>query len=78
MCSSADRHGGKAGPEDLVVHGDGEVVRITASDQGARFLLVSGEPVREPIAWRGPVVMSTEAELRQAFEELQVGTFVKG
>jgi redox-sensitive bicupin YhaK (pirin superfamily) len=70
--------GGTAGPENLVVYGDGELVRITASDQGVRFLLVSGQPVGEPIAWRGPVVMNTEAELRQAFEELRAGTFVKG
>ncbi len=67
-----------AGPESLVVFGDGERVRIRASERGVRFLLVSGEPVREPIAWRGPVVMNTEAELRQAFEELRAGTFVKG
>jgi redox-sensitive bicupin YhaK (pirin superfamily) len=68
---------GAAGPENLVVFGEGEMVRITASDQGVRFLLVSGQPVREPIAWRGPVVMNTEAELRQAFEELREGTFVR-
>lgn len=61
-----------------IVHGDGEVARIVASEQGVRFFLVSGEPVREPIAWRGPAVMSTEAELRQAFEELRAGTFLKG
>lgn len=67
-----------AGPENLVVFGDGDRVRVTASDRGVRFLLVSGEPVREPIAWRGPVVMNTEDELEQAFEELRAGTFVKG
>ena len=67
-----------AGPENLVVLGDGDVVRVRASDQGVRFLLVSGEPVREPMAWRGPVVMNTDAELRQAFEEIEAGTFVEG
>ncbi|MDW5561858.1 MAG: pirin family protein [Methanomassiliicoccus sp.] len=69
--------GGIAGSENLVVYGDGGQVRITASDQGVRFLLVSGEPIKEPIAWRGPVVMNNEDELRQAFNELEAGTFVK-
>lgn len=69
--------GSMAGPEDLVVFGQQGLVQVIASDQGVRFLLVSGEPVREPIAWRGPVVMNTEAELRQAFDELRAGTFVK-
>jgi len=68
---------GTAGPENLVVFGDGDSMRVTASDKGVRFLLVSGQPLKEPIAWRGPVVMNTEAELRQAFEELREGTFVK-
>lgn len=67
-----------AGPENLVVFGEGDIVRVTASDQGVRFILVSGEPVREPIAWRGPVVMNTDAEVRQAFEEIGAGTFTKG
>jgi redox-sensitive bicupin YhaK (pirin superfamily) len=67
----------EAGPEDLVVFGYGKRVSVTASDEGVRFLLVSGEPVREPIALRGPVVMNTDAELRQAFDELRSGTFVK-
>ncbi|MBI0582634.1 MAG: pirin family protein [Methanomassiliicoccus sp.] len=74
---SFGKGGERAGAEDLVVYGVGAGVEVTASDQGVRFLLVSGEPVREPIAWRGPVVMNTEAELRQAFDEIRAGTFVK-
>ena len=42
-----------------------------------RFLLVSGQPIEEPVAWHGPIVMNTEAELRQAFSEIRQGTFIK-
>ena len=56
-------------------HGD-EVV-VQAGDEGIRFLLVSGKPIEEPVAWYGPIVMNTQAELRQAFEELQANTFIK-
>ena len=42
-----------------------------------RFLLVSGKPLEEPVAWRGPIVMNTQEELRQAFQELDQGTFLK-
>ncbi len=59
----------------LVTFSDGDAVEITAGDQGARFLLVSGKPLREPVAWRGPIVMNTEAELRVAFAEYAEGTF---
>ena len=45
--------------------------------KGIRFLLVSGRPIEEPVAWYGPVVMNTEAELRQAFAEIRQGTFIK-
>ena len=56
---------------------DGDGVEITAGDEGARFLLVSGKPLREPVAWRGPIVMNTEEELRVAFAEYADGTFLK-
>ncbi len=50
---------------------------IAAGDRGVRFLLVSGKPIGEPIAWRGPIVMNTQAELRVAFDEYAEGTFLK-
>ncbi|MGD0524098.1 MAG: pirin family protein [Polyangiaceae bacterium] len=66
------------GDRHLVLFGDGEEVVVTAGDDGPlRLLLVSGKPIGEPIAWRGPVVMNTQAELRVAFDELDKGTFVK-
>ncbi len=46
-------------------------------DQGIRFLLVSGKPFGEPVAWYGPIVMNTQEELRRAFQELHDGTFLK-
>jgi quercetin 2,3-dioxygenase len=61
----------------LVVFGDGEQVQITTAAEGVRFLLISGKPLREPVAWYGPIVMNTEEELRVAFQEYQDGTFIK-
>ena len=58
------------------VFGKGDLVKI-ASKPGSRFLFVSGEPLKEPVAWRGPIVMNTQAELDKAFEELDIGTFIK-
>ncbi|MGC9194929.1 MAG: pirin family protein [Syntrophobacteraceae bacterium] len=55
----------------------GDVVQISANDHFARFILVSGRPIGEPIAWQGPIVMNTPEELKTAFEELRFGTFVK-
>jgi redox-sensitive bicupin YhaK (pirin superfamily) len=69
--------GNPIGPETLVVYGDGEEVSIAARDGGVRFLLISGRPIGEPVAWRGPIVMNTQEELRIAFEEYQRGTFLK-
>ena len=46
-------------------------------DEGIRFLLVSGKPIEEPVAWYGPIVMNTQEQLRQAIAELQNGTFIK-
>jgi hypothetical protein len=56
---------------------DGDQVVILGGEQGARFLLISGKPLREPIAWGGPIVMNTQAELRLAFAEIREGTFIK-
>ncbi len=60
----------------LVLFDSGDEVTVQAGDEGIRFLLVSGRPLREPVAWRGPIVMNTRAELQQAFAELQDGTFL--
>ena len=65
------------GNRSLVVFDSGDEVTVEAGEQGLRFLLVSGRPLREPIAWYGPIVMNTEAELRQAFAEYRDGTFLK-
>jgi len=61
----------------LVLFGDGDSVVLQAGDAGMRFLLVSGAPLDEPVAWRGPIVMNTDEEIRLAFEEYRNGTFVK-
>jgi quercetin 2,3-dioxygenase len=61
----------------LVIFEDGEEVRVSAGDKGVRFLLVSGKPIGEPIAWYGPIVMNTQEELRVAFEEYNNDTFIK-
>jgi redox-sensitive bicupin YhaK (pirin superfamily) len=50
---------------------------VQAGDDGIRFLLVSGKPLEEPVAWYGPIVMNTQEQLRQAFNELDKGTFLK-
>jgi len=65
------------GPETLVLYRDGSSIGITAGEEGARFLLVSGKPIGEPVAWYGPIVMNTRDELRTAFEEYRAGTFLK-
>jgi redox-sensitive bicupin YhaK (pirin superfamily) len=71
--------GGEAaiGPGNAVLYGDGDGVGITAGEDGARFLLISGRPIREPVAWYGPIVMNTQEELRIAFQEYREGTFIK-
>jgi len=56
---------------------DGDSVGVRAGDSGVRFLYISGKPLREPIAWGGPVVMNTEEELQQAFDEYERGTFIR-
>jgi quercetin 2,3-dioxygenase len=70
--------GQSAGRGTLVLCTDGTSVRFGAGDDGARYLLVSGKPLREPIAWAGPIVMNTDDELKTAFEEYRNGTFLKG
>jgi hypothetical protein len=65
------------GPESLVHYGEGDIVSITAEKEPVRFLLVSGKPIGEPVAWYGPIVMNTSEEIRIAFEEYRNGTFIK-
>jgi hypothetical protein len=66
-----------AGPGTVLLFEDGDLVAVRAGAGGARFLLVGGRPLREPVAWRGPIVMNTREELDAAWRELQNGTFVK-
>ena len=66
-----------ANVESLVIFGDGDEVSVTTDDKQVRFLLISGKPVKEPVAWYGPIVMNTQEELRIAFEEYEKGTFIK-
>ena len=63
--------------ENVILFGKGREVKAQASDAGVRFLLVSGRPLREPVAWHGPIVMNTQEELQLAFEEYEKGTFIK-
>ncbi|HZW37265.1 MAG: pirin family protein [Deltaproteobacteria bacterium] len=63
--------------ESLVLYGDGDAISVTAENEPVRFLLVSGKPIGEPVAWYGPIVMNTAQELRVAFDEYQKGTFIK-
>ncbi|MCI0407671.1 MAG: pirin family protein, partial [Acidobacteria bacterium] len=67
----------EAEDRSLVLFDRGDEVTIQAGEKGIRFLLVSGKPLQEPVAWYGPIVMNTQEQLRQAFEELQKGTFLK-
>ncbi len=66
----------EVGNRSLVVFDSGDEVVVKAGDQGLRFLLVSGRPIREPVAWHGPIVMNTDAEIRQAMRDLRDGTFI--
>ena len=65
------------GAEHLVIFREGDEVLIQTKDKSVRFLLISGKPIGEPVAWRGPIVMNTEEELRIAFNEYNKGTFIK-
>jgi len=69
--------GSLAEDRSLVLFDSGDEVTVQAGPKGIRFLLVSGHPLREPVAWRGPIVMNTQEELRQAFDQLRDGSFLK-
>jgi redox-sensitive bicupin YhaK (pirin superfamily) len=61
----------------LVLFDRGDEVEVQAGEDGIRFLLISGQPLEEPVAWYGPIVMNTQEELRHAFEQLEAGTFLR-
>lgn len=66
-----------SGDRTLIQFGTGDEVTVQAGDDGIRFLLISGAPIQEPVAWHGPIVMNTKAEIQQAIAELRNGTFIK-
>jgi len=66
-----------AGNRSLVLFDSGDEITVQAGEEGLRFLLVSGRPLEEPVAWRGPIVMNTDEELRRAYAELRDGTFIR-
>jgi redox-sensitive bicupin YhaK (pirin superfamily) len=68
---------GETGNRSLVLFDRGDEIVVQAGNDGIRFLLVSGKPIEEPVAWYGPIVMNTQQELQQAFNELRDGTFIK-
>jgi redox-sensitive bicupin YhaK (pirin superfamily) len=67
----------EAGNRSLVVFDSGDEITVQAGEDGIRFLLVSGRPLEEPVAWQGPIVMNTPEELRRAYAELRDGSFIK-
>jgi redox-sensitive bicupin YhaK (pirin superfamily) len=67
----------ETGNRSLVLFDRGDEVTVQAGSSGIRFLLVSGKPLAEPVAWRGPIVMNTDEELQQAYAELRNGTFIR-
>ena len=69
--------GWPAGNRDMILFSDGNRIHARSGEEGFRFLFFTGKPFREPVAWRGPIVMNTDAEIREAFREYQDGTFIK-
>lgn len=65
------------GNRSLVLFDSGDEITVTSGDEGVRFLLISGRPLEEPVAWYGPIVMNTRDELQQAYAELKNGTFIR-
>ena len=66
-----------SGNRTLIRFGEGDEITVEAGDEGLRFLLMTGRPIQEPVAWQGPIVMNTQDELREAFRELRNGSFIK-
>ena len=75
--SGSDPEIDHTGNRSLVLFDSGDEITVQAGDEGIRFLLVSGKPIEEPVAWYGPIVMNTEQELQHAYDELRSGTFIK-
>jgi redox-sensitive bicupin YhaK (pirin superfamily) len=67
----------QTGNRSLVLFDRGDEIVVQAGDEGIRFLLVSGKPIEEPVAWYGPIVMNTREELQQAYAELRAGNFIR-
>jgi redox-sensitive bicupin YhaK (pirin superfamily) len=67
----------EVGNRSLVLFDRGDEVTVQAGDQGMRFLLISGKPIEEPVAWYGPIVMNTQEELREAMNDIRQGTFIR-
>jgi hypothetical protein len=65
------------GNRTLVRFDTGDEITVRTGDEGMRFLLISGRPLQEPVAWHGPIVMNTQAELQKAMQDLRNGTFIK-
>ncbi|MCC5967493.1 MAG: pirin family protein [Natronohydrobacter sp.] len=66
-----------SGDRTLIRFGTGDEVTVQAGEEGVRFLLISGAPIQEPVAWHGPIVMNTQAEIQQAMRDLRNGTFIR-
>jgi len=72
-----DQGGSSGSAETLLTYQDGDEIRVSTKGKPLRFLLVSGKPLKEPVAWHGPIVMNTRDQLKTAFEEYEKGTFIK-
>jgi hypothetical protein len=73
----AENADNQVGNHSLLLFGAGDQMKVTTTDSGVRFLLISGLPLHEPVAWYGPIVMNTQEELNTAVQELQNDTFIK-
>lgn len=72
-----EQKGQHVGNGSVCLYADGDHITVTSEGEHVRFLLISGKPIEEPVAWYGPIVMNTDEELQRAFEEYQNGTFIK-
>ena len=72
-----DEEGDLLSNGELAWYHAGGKITVSATDKSVRFLLISGKPIGEPVAWYGPIVMNTQEELQLAFEEYNNGTFIK-